>query len=82
MDIRESAYNKINSKLQIAIHQWQQAEADDWQWMGINEGPEVRREQIKYHKKEVEIYKYTLKLIAVDRIRNATTINANSGENI
>jgi len=82
MDIREKAHNKINAKLQNAIHKWQQAEADDWQWMGIDESPAVKRNQIKQHKQEVEIYKHILKLITDDRVRNATLINANSGENI
>jgi hypothetical protein len=82
MDIREKAYNKVNAKLQNAIHKWQQAEADDWQWMGIDESPAVKRNQIKQHKQEVEIYKYTLKLITNDRIRNAATIDADSRENI
>ena len=82
MDIREKAYNKVNSKLQNAIHKWQQAEADDWQWMGIDESPAVKRNQIKQHKQEVEIYKYTLKLITDDRIRHAAISNLDSGENI
>ena len=82
MDIREKAYNKVNAKLQNAIHKWQQAEADDWQWLGIDEGPAVRRNQIKQHKQEVEIYKYTLKLITDDRIRHAAIGNLNSRENI
>ena len=82
MDIREKAYNKVNAKLQNAIHKWQQAEADDWQWMGIDEAPAVRRNQIKQHKQEVEIYKYTLKLITDDRIRHAAIGNLNSRENI
>ena len=82
MDIREKAYNKANAKLQNAIHKWQQAEADDWQWMGIDEAPAVRRNQIKQHKQEVEIYKYTLKLITDDRIRYAAISDLNSRENI
>lgn len=82
MDIREKAYNKVNAKLQNAIHKWQQAEADDWQWMGIDESPAVKRNQIKQHKQEVEIYKYTLKLITDDRIRYAAFGDANSRENI
>ena len=82
MDIREKAYNKVNAKLQNAIHKWQQAEADDWQWMGIAESPAVKRNQIKQHKQEVEIYEYIEKLIANDRIRNAATIYINSRENI
>jgi len=82
MDIREKAYNKVNAKLQNAIHKWQQAEADDWQWLGIDESVATKRNQIKQHKQEVEIYKYTLKLITDDRIRHAAISNLDSGENI
>ena len=82
MDIREKAYNKINAKLQNAIHKWQQAEADDWQWLGIDESVATKRNQIKQHKQEVEIYKHILKLITDDRVRHAAISNLNSGENI
>ena len=50
--------------------------------MGIDESPAVKRNQIKQHKQEVEIYKYTLKLITDDRIRYAAFGDANSRENI
>jgi len=82
MDIKEKAYNKIYSKLHSAIHKWQAAEAGDWQWMGIDEAPAVRLNQIKQRKQQVEIYEYIEKLIANDRIRNAATIYADSRENI
>ena len=82
MDIRDKAHNKINAKLQNAIHKWQQAEADDWQWLGIDESVATKRNQIKQHKQEVEIYKHILKLITDDRVRHAAISNLNSGENI
>jgi hypothetical protein len=82
MDIREKAHNKINAKLQNAIHKWQQAEADDWQWLGIDESVATKRNQIKQHKQEVEIYKHILKLITDDRVRHAAISNLDSGENI
>ena len=82
MDIKEKAYNKIYSKLHSAIHKWQAVKAGDWQWMGIDEAPTVRLNQIKQHKQQVEIYEYIEKLIANDRIRNAATIYTDSRKNI
>lgn len=63
MDTKEKAYNKVNAKLQNAIHKWQQAEADDWKWVDVDRAPSVKYNQIKQHKQEVEIYTYLAELI-------------------
>jgi len=78
MTTKERAYYKAFAKLNQAIIEWKSAEVDDWQWMGKEEAPNIKRKQINYTKEEAEVWKYILKLIENDRNTNEASSRPNS----